>query len=95
MTEQRTPYEPDEDEFRGYGSPPEGGPEVARYFYPYLNHGVGQPHFYVCLDESGDNGTRGWWFEPEQAEALGKQIVELAQRCKRQNETYPHIAGND
>lgn len=91
MTDEAAPYEPNDDEFRGYGKPPEGGLEVPRYFYVGTNYGVGEPHYYVFLDESGAGASRGWWFEPEQAEALGKQLVELAQHCQQLNEEHEKI----
>lgn len=53
------------------------------YFSVGTRFGVGQPYFYVALDEDG--GERSWWLEPDQAEALGARLIEFAVECRSLN----------
>ena len=53
------------------------------YFSLRTGYGVGNPNFFVCLDENG--GERSWWLDPEQAEILGKKLVGYAAECQERN----------
>ena len=60
----------------------DSGQEVP--FKVWTNYGHGVPHFYVCLD-AGEHDESGWWFDPDQAEALGVRLQEFAKLTRQQN----------
>jgi hypothetical protein len=53
-------------------------------FTVWTNYGVGVPHYYVCLSV-GTNDEHNWWFDPDQAEALGRKLQEFGALTRRQN----------
>jgi hypothetical protein len=53
-------------------------------FKVWTNFGVGEPHYYVCLSV-GTNDERTWWFDPDQAEALGRKLQEFGALTRQQN----------
>lgn len=71
-------YEPDEDDIAVHR---DDGRHV--YFNAYVNYGVGEPHFYVCLDEMGGGRREGWWMEADQAELLGRRLLQLAEEARK------------
>jgi hypothetical protein len=74
-------YEPDEDDVLVHRFDER---HDDAYFALGTGFGVGKPNFYVTLAENG--GERSWWLDPEQAEALGRRIIELATRCRQAND---------
>jgi hypothetical protein len=56
----------------------------STYFSLGTGYGVGKPHYYVCLDENG--GERSWWLDPDQAELLGRRLLEYGIECRVLNE---------
>jgi hypothetical protein len=48
------------------------------------NYGHGVPHYYVCLD-AGDQDEQSVWFDPDQAEALGRKLQEFGALTRQQN----------
>lgn len=54
------------------------------WFHVGTGHGVGTPHFFVCLDENG--GERSWWLDLDQAETLGRRLITLADECRVLND---------
>lgn len=76
----RSSYEPDEADIVVHRL--EGQHDHA-YFSLGAGFGTGRPNFYVTLDENG--GERSWWLDPEQAELLGRKLIDLATRCAQDN----------
>jgi hypothetical protein len=80
-----SPYEPEADDIVAHCSDGRQGVGLTRdaYFSLGTNYGAGKPHYYVCLDENG--GERSWWLDPDQAEALGRKLVEYGANCRHLN----------
>jgi hypothetical protein len=55
------------------------GRDGDSYFTVGSGHGVGEPHFYVWLEEDG--GERAWWLDPDDAVALGERLVAEGRAC--------------
>jgi hypothetical protein len=53
-------------------------------FKVWTNHGNVVPHYYVCMDV-GEGDEYSWWFDPEQAQALGVRLQQLGRRTHQQN----------
>lgn len=83
------PYQPEESEILAHTY---DGRRRDAYFAVAINHGVGKPHYFVCLDESG--GERSWWLDPEQAEELGRMLVKCGVDCQRLNAEIDSRAGS-
>ena len=48
-------------------------------------YGKGQPRFYVWLDV--DNGGHLWWLDADEADRLGKRLIEDAAACRDRNDS--------
>lgn len=71
-----TPYQPEEHDILAHTF---DARHPDAYFSVGTNYGVGQPHYYVCLDENG--GERSWWLDPGEAERLGRKLLQLGEEC--------------
>jgi hypothetical protein len=69
-------YKPDDDEVHLH---PHDGRAGESWFAVGTGYGVGEPHFYVWLEENG--GERGWWLDPDQAIRFGERLLKEGREC--------------